>query len=81
MSTNYPIYAHCSHCGVATDLVCGDGTGRHYCSGQCCSDRQAILDHDPVKLQEVREMQAEAAEFNEESNWWNHQDQCDGGLL
>ena len=81
MSVNYPIYAHCSHCGVATDLVCGDGTGRHYCSGQCCSDHQAILDHDPIKLQDERERRAEEAEFNEENSWLDHQMQQDEGLL
>ena len=77
----YPQYGRCDCCKQGKTLVMGDGIGGSYCSAQCCSDRQAILDHDPVKLQEVREMQAEAAEFNEESNWWNHQDQCDGGLL
>ena len=75
-----PYQGICGGCGEHKLLICTDGL-RGHCSGKCCSDYQAILDHDPIKLQDERERRAEEAEFNEENNWWNHQMQQDEGLL
>jgi len=78
---NYPIYAKCDHCDAATDLVCGDGAGHHFCSGTCCAAYQAPLERSHKRDQDLADQRADDEFLLAQGFYADHAQQEEEGLI
>jgi len=76
----YPQYGRCDCCKQGKTLVMGDGMGHAFCSATCLSAAQAPLDHSQERDEEQAMQRADDEELMAQG-FYEHQEQCDGGLL